>query len=65
MTLNSDVKFERTLTLWFQKWHKDLAELSLEDSKSEILYVDGLFLSKHIMFQLGILRGIMCHDTER
>ena len=28
MTLNSDAKFEQTLTLWFQKWHEKLAELS-------------------------------------
>ena len=64
MTLNSDVKRGRNLTLWFG-WHKELSELSLEHSKSEKLYVDGLFSSKNIMFQLGIFRGIMCHDTER
>ena len=46
MTLNSDAKFEQTLTLWFQKWHEELGELSLEHSKSEKLYIDGLFLSK-------------------
>ena len=46
MTLNSDAKFEQTLTLWFQKWHEELGELSLEHSKSEKMYIDGLFLSK-------------------
>ena len=35
-----------TLTLRFQKWHEELGELSLEHSKSEKLYIDGLFLSK-------------------
>ena len=25
----------------------------------------GSFCSKHIMFQIGHFRGIMCHDTER
>ena len=31
MTLNSDAESEQTLTtLWFQKWHKELGELSLE-----------------------------------
>ena len=33
MTLNSDAKFEQTLTLWFQKWHEEPGELSLEHSK--------------------------------
>ena len=46
MTLNSDAELEHTLTLWFQKWHKKLGELSLEHSKSENLYIDGIFLSK-------------------
>ena len=30
MTLNSDVKFEYALTLWFQNWHEELGELSLK-----------------------------------
>ena len=30
MTRNSDAKFEYTLTLWFQKWHEELGELSLQ-----------------------------------
>ena len=30
MRLKSDVKFEETLILWFQKWHEELGELSLE-----------------------------------
>ena len=30
MTLNSDAKFEYTLTLWFQKWNEELGELSLQ-----------------------------------
>ena len=46
MTPNSDANFKWTLTLSFQKWHKELGELSLEHSKSEKLYIDGLFLSK-------------------
>ena len=33
MTLNSDAKFEKTLTLWFQKWHEGLGKLLLEHSK--------------------------------
>ena len=32
--------------LWFQKWHKELGELSLDQSKVWKLYIDGLFLSK-------------------
>ena len=46
MTLNSDANFEWTLTLWLQKWHKELGEFSIEHSQSEKLYIDGLFLSK-------------------
>ena len=34
MTLNSDAKFEQTLTLWFQSWHEELGELLLEHSKN-------------------------------
>ena len=30
MTLNSDAKFVQILTFWFQKWHEELGELSLE-----------------------------------
>ena len=34
MTLNSDAKFEQTLTLWFQKWHEELdEEVLLQHSK--------------------------------
>ena len=32
--------------MWFQKWHEELGELSLEHSKPEKLGIDGLFLSK-------------------
>ena len=46
MTLNSDVKFKQALTLWFQNWHEESGELSLEPSKFEKWYIDGLFLSK-------------------
>ena len=46
MTLNTDPQFESTLTLWFQKGHKEFSEFSLEHSKSGKLYIDGLFLSK-------------------
>ena len=46
MTLKSDAKFEWTLTLWFQKWHEELGELSLEQPKVWKFYIDGLFLSK-------------------
>ena len=33
MTLNSDTKFEQTLTLWFQNCHEELGELSLKHTK--------------------------------
>ena len=46
MILNSDAKFEKTLTLWFQKWMEDLGELSQSTEKPGKLYFDGLFLSK-------------------
>ena len=39
-------KILKTLTLWFQKWHEELGELSLEHPKVWKLYIDGLFLSK-------------------
>ena len=46
MTLSIDTKFELSLTLWFQNWHEELGETSLEYSKSERMYMNGLFLSK-------------------
>ena len=46
ITLNSDTRFEWILILWFQKWHEELGEIFLEHSKSEKLYIDGLFLWK-------------------
>ena len=46
MTLSTDAKFELSLTLWFQNWHEELGETSLEYSKSERMYMNGLFLSK-------------------
>ena len=39
MTLNSDAKFESTLTLWFLKWHGELGELLLEHSKSFYYFI--------------------------
>ena len=33
MIMNSDAKFEKTLTFRFQKWHEELGELLLEHSK--------------------------------
>ena len=40
-------KIWKIMTLWFQKWHHDLDELSsLEYPKVWKLYTDGLFLSK-------------------
>ena len=32
--------------MWSQKWHEELGELSLEHSKSEKVFTDGLFFSK-------------------
>ena len=46
MTLNSDAKFESTLTFWFPKWHSELGDLSLEHQEVWKLYIDGFFLSK-------------------
>ena len=31
-TVNSEAKFEYTLTMWFQKWQEELDELLLEHS---------------------------------
>ena len=54
------------LALWFQKWHEELDELSLEHSqKSEKNgTLIGSFYPKHLMFQLGNFIRIMCHNTE-
>ena len=46
MTLNSDATFDQALNLWFQKWHEELDEISLEHPKVWKLYSDGFFLSK-------------------
>ena len=40
-------KILKTLTLWFQKWHEELGELSsLEHPKVWKLYIDGVILPK-------------------
>ena len=58
-------KIWKTLTLWFQKWHEELGELSLEHPKVWKLYIDGLFLSKaYTVSARNFQRRIMCHDTE-
>ena len=46
MTLNSNAKFDQTLTLSLQKRHEELDELSLGHSINEKFYIDGPFLSK-------------------
>ena len=66
MRLKSDVKFEETLILWFQKWHEELGELSLEHSKSEKLHFDMQLLS--IAYKVSAkkkYRRIISHDTEK
>ena len=56
---NSNGKFEQTLTLRFQKWQKELGELSLEYSKVvQNCILIGSFCPKHIIFQLEKFRGI-------
>ena len=65
MTLNSDVKFKSTLTLWFQKWHKESGELSLEHLKNlKNCTLMSSFCPKHIIFQLENFIGITLHDTK-
>ena len=49
MTLNSDEKFEKTLTLWFRKWHEELGELSFEHSKVwKTIFWWALFLKTYV-----------------
>ena len=48
--------------MWFQEWHEELGELSLEPPKSEKLYIDGLFLSKVAYVSVRKF-GIIYHDT--
>ena len=66
MKLNSDAKFEKTLTLWFQIWHEELGEFSLEHSKSEKLHFDMQLLS--IAYEVSTkkkYRRIISHDTKK
>ena len=47
MTLNSHLKIEETLTLWFQKLHEKLRELSLEHLKVwKIVHWWALFVQR-------------------
>ena len=60
MTLNSDTKFEETLTLTFHKWNEELGELSLEQSKVWKIVLCEHSLSKaYNMFQLENSRGLV------
>ena len=64
LTLNSDPKFEWTLTLQFLKWHEEVGEFirALRSLKNCTLM--GSFCPKHVTFQLENFRGFTCHDTE-
>ena len=56
----------RNLTLWFQKWHEELGELSwLGNPKVWKLYVDGLFFSKAYTVPARNFQRNYYHDTER
>ena len=65
MTLNSDVKFQKVLTLRFKNWHEELGELSLRHSKIWIFLLWWALFVQGAMFQLENFRGNMSHDTER
>ena len=45
MLVNSDAKYEYTLTLWFQMWHKELGELSLEQRRKIVKVMYFLYKS--------------------
>ena len=75
MTLNSDAKFEKTLSFWFQKWHEELVNFHKSTQKwyfdrqkrtfKDVLWKIVVFWSKTLyMFQLENSLGIMCNDTE-
>ena len=64
MTLNSDSKFESTLTLWFQFWHEEFGELSLKHSKILKFVILWALFVKSVMLQVEYFTGIMCHDTK-
>ena len=49
ITVNSETKFEKTLTLWFQKWDEELGKLSLPHSKSEKCTLIGSFCQQQII----------------
>ena len=53
MLVNSDAKFEYILTLWFQMWHEELSELSLEQRRKivKVMY----FLDKSSPSNLNFL----------
>ena len=53
MLVNSDAKFEYTLTLWFQMWHEELGKLSLEQRRKivKVMY----FLDKSSPSNLNFL----------
>ena len=59
MTLNSNAKFDQTMTLSLQKRHEELDEISLGHSINEKFYIDGHFLSKACYVPARNFRGIM------
>ena len=42
--------------MWFQKWHEELGELSLEHPNTWKLYINGLFLSKAYIVSVRIFQ---------
>ena len=62
MTLNSDAKFEETLTCGFKNDMKNWVNFNQSTQKSEKLYNDGFFLPKAYNFR-GKNLGDICFIT--
>ena len=66
MVLNIDAKFERKMTLCFQKWHEEFSKFSPEHmlESLKIWTFMGSIHPKLKMYGLKIYRGVLCHDNE-
>ena len=51
--------------MWFQIWHREFGEFSPNHWKVQKFHFHGLFLSKHMKFELKKYRGVIFKNTEQ
>ena len=64
ITLESDAKFEEKLTCGLKNDMRSLTKFQQRNRKSQTGTLKGSFHPKYKMYDLKILREVICHDNE-